>query len=130
MESGEYAINIPNANLLEQVHYCGTTSGEHVDKFSVSGLTKIAARVIDVPVIDECVGHVECRVVSTHPAGEHTIFVATVVSASAEDTLFDGKWKTGQGFFESLHYLGGTQYALLGETMDAKNFRSECKAGI
>ncbi len=124
MNSGEYVINIPNANLLKEVHYCGTASGRQVDKFAETGLTKVPAEIVNVPLIEECVGNVECQVVSTHPAGAHTIFVAKIVAVKVEESLYhNGAWLTGAGALESLHYLGGTKYAVLGQTLDAKNVR-------
>jgi len=83
--SGEFAVNVPNVNLLSQVHYCGTTSGRDTDKFAQSGLTPLPAQKINPPLIAECIGHIECR-------------------------LFDGCWKLDEPRAKSLHHLGGNLY--------------------
>ena len=35
------------------------------------------------PLLDDALAHIECRVTAVHPAGDHTIFVAEVESATA-----------------------------------------------
>ncbi len=39
------------------------------------------------PLIEECYGHLECRVVQTHICGDHTLFVGEVVAASADEEV-------------------------------------------
>ena len=39
-ETGEFAVNIPNKNLVWQVDFCGTKTGKDIDKFKEAGLTK------------------------------------------------------------------------------------------
>ncbi len=56
-----FALNIPTMDLLTAVHRCGIESGRQVDKFAASGLTPIDAYELDLPLVDECVAHIECR---------------------------------------------------------------------
>ena len=39
-ETGEFVLNIPPASLLRAVDFCGTASGETVDKFAQAHLTR------------------------------------------------------------------------------------------
>lgn len=123
--SGEYIINIPNKELLWELHYCGYMSGRDVDKFKETGLTRGKAQVLaDIPIIEECIGHIECKICNVYPIAEgaYSLFVANVVAAAADSEYFnDVGWITGNKKTETLHYLGGTRYALLGETVDFKN---------
>lgn len=118
----EYIINIPNKDLLWDLHYCGRASGRDVDKFAVTGLTREKAIVLeDTPQIKECIGHVECKICDVHPIaqGLYSLFIANVVAVTVDDTYFNNfGWITGQDSAETLHYLGGTRYALLGTTYD------------
>lgn len=123
--SGEYIINIPNKELLWDLHFCGYMSGRNVDKFEETGLTRGKAQIIkNVPIIEECIGHIECKICNIFPIAEgaYSLFVAEVVAASVEDKYFnEGGWITGKDNMETLHYLGGTRYAVLGETVDFKD---------
>ncbi len=124
--SGEYIINIPNRDLLWELHYCGRTSGRDVDKFKETGLTREKASILeDTPQIKECIAHVECKICKVYSIANdaYSFFVADVVGITVDDRYFDkiSGWKTGIGNTETLHYLGGTRYAVLGETLDYKD---------
>jgi len=130
--AGEYVINIPNKELLWELHYCGYMSGRDVDKFKETGLTREPAHILKTPMIKECIANIECKICNVYPIadGLYSIFVAEVVAAHADDRYFDGSfWKTGEtGGAELLHYLGGTKYAKLGETVDFKDAVKKAKA--
>ncbi len=51
--SGFFAANIINENLLRIADYCGRFSGRNHDKFKECNLTKIQGKKIDVPLILE-----------------------------------------------------------------------------
>ncbi len=89
-ETGEFVINTPPITLEEQVHYCGVKSGRDVDKFAETGLTPIPAIKVRPPLIEECFGHIECRVVQSHVCGDHTLFVGEVVATSADEEVMRG----------------------------------------
>ena len=89
-ETGEFVINVPSITLEEQMHFCGVKSGRDVDKFAETGLTPIPARKVKPPLIKECFGHIECKVVQTHVCGDHTLFVGKVVATSADEDVMIG----------------------------------------
>jgi flavin reductase (DIM6/NTAB) family NADH-FMN oxidoreductase RutF len=92
MDQGEFAVNVPTTEIIDEMHQCGVTSGRDCDKFAATGLTPIPAQRIRSPLIKECYGHLECRVVQVHTCGDHTLFVGEVVAASVdEDVLEDGR---------------------------------------
>lgn len=111
--SKEFVLNIPGADLLSQVGKSGQISGREIDKFKEIDITAAPSRVVQVPAIKECLGHVECRVVEEHVLGDHTFFVGQAVAASAREDLFSGgSWLEGA---QLIHHLGGEQYYLAGE---------------
>jgi len=68
--------------------------GEHQEelsrRFAVSGGDKFVDLPCrnggtGAPIIEGALAHVECRVVATHDAGDHTIYVGEVESADAVD---------------------------------------------
>ena len=89
MEQGEFAVNVPTTEIIEEMHRCGVVSGRDVNKFEDTGLTPIPAQRIKSPLIEECYGHLECRVVQTHTCGDHTLIVGEVVAGSADTDVLD-----------------------------------------
>jgi flavin reductase (DIM6/NTAB) family NADH-FMN oxidoreductase RutF len=64
--------------------YCGTHSGRKVDKFEHTDLIPLPSRIVKPPLIQGAVVNMECRVVGTLKAGDHTIFVGEIVAAYEE----------------------------------------------
>jgi len=115
----EFVINVPNVFLLKQVKFCGSVSGKNIDKFKESSLTPIPAKVVKPPLIKECIGHLECKVVDIYPAGDHTIFIGNVVVASANKGLFDGAcWDLNKEETSLIYHFGGTLFATIGKVLD------------
>jgi len=47
-------------------------------------------------------------------AGNHTLFLAEIVAASADELAFDGeRWTRADESVTPLHHLGGSAYAIL-----------------
>ena len=89
-ETGELVVNVPPITIKEQMHYCGVKSGREVDKFAETGLTPMPSLKVKPPRIEECFGHIECRVVQSHVCGDHTLFVGEVVATSADEGVMKG----------------------------------------
>jgi len=79
----EFVVNVPTMEILEKVIKCGKVSGRHHDKFVEFGLTPKPSKVIKTPIVEECVAHIECKLVKKIPAGDRTIFLGEVVAAYA-----------------------------------------------
>ena len=89
-ETGEFVINVPSIGIERETHFCGVNSGRDVDKFKETGLTPVPSKKVRPPRIEECFGHLECRVVGAHVCGDHTLFVGEVLSASADEEVIKG----------------------------------------
>jgi len=89
-ESGEYVINIPSADQVREVDYCGTVSGRDEDKFAACGFTPLAGHHVKAPLIKECPVNLECRVRQVLALGSHDVFVADVLAVHVDrDALTD-----------------------------------------
>jgi flavin reductase (DIM6/NTAB) family NADH-FMN oxidoreductase RutF len=118
-KSGSFALNFPPRPLAEKVKTLGELSGEEVDKFVRTKLTLYEGKQVSAPLIAECIGHLECGVVDTLRAGNHTLFLAEIVAASADDAAFDGeRWTLTDQEVKPLHHLGGNWYAVLEEAFE------------
>jgi len=117
-QNRELVINVPGAELLEQTHYVGIVSGRDTDKFKETGLTPALAKIVAPPLIAECPGHLECRVVQIFEMQTHDLLICEVVRALAEEDLFQGRWIPEK--FHTLHYLHGNKYGLMTKTIQAQ----------
>ncbi len=114
-----FALNIPTIELLNQVHRCGSESGRDRDKFISAGLTPADAVELDVPLVEECVAHIECGVVQRLSMTNHDLFVAQVLAVTASDDLFTDRWRL-QEDSGLLHHIAANEYAALGRTYRAR----------
>ena len=90
--TGEFVINFPNADMVNEVDFCGTKSGRNVDKFVETGLTPEPAVHVKPPLIKECPVNLECKVIGTLSLGSHDLFIGDVLVMHAEEEiLLDGK---------------------------------------
>lgn len=83
-ESGVFCVNFMPAELEEKLLFCGTRSGNKVDKFARAGLEKGECESIDCPFIKQAFGRLECKVIDTVETGDHTVFIGGVEHAAGE----------------------------------------------
>ena len=97
----EFIVNVPSADLSSKIYYCGFHSGSRVNKFKETGLTAKPARKVHVPIIDECVAHMECILRQEMETGDKGLLVGEVVEAYADEFLAKGEreFKYAQGDF-------------------------------
>lgn len=112
VQSREFAINIPDHQLLRALWCCGTTSGKTKDKFSLCGLTPVAGSRIEAPLIGECVGAIECRLDSHPTAGDHSMMVGEVLAAWVKPDVFEDRLKVEKREARTLHHLGGKDFCV------------------
>jgi flavin reductase (DIM6/NTAB) family NADH-FMN oxidoreductase RutF len=118
--SEQFALNIPSRRLLHHVQYLGSVSGADVDKLELTKLPTFKAMRVEAPLLEGCVGYIECGVEDALRTGDHVLFVGQVLAASADAEAFDGTWLVEDDDEKPLHYLGVNRYALLGEKIEAR----------
>lgn len=100
-QSMEFVINIPTANMLDQVEICGSKSGKDINKWNVCNFTKGQSKVVNVSHIEECPVSLECKVIQIIELGSHDLFLGKVVAIH-----LDEKWKSEQ-YPDLLTYVRG-----------------------
>ena len=110
--SKECVINIPTAELAEQVVGCGNTSGAKIDKFQRFGLTPLPAKIVAAPLIAECHASLECRVVDATLVSKYSMFVLEVVQAWMDPAVKNPR---------TLHHRGYGRFMVAGETIKLKS---------
>jgi len=106
-QTKEYVINIPSRELLKALWICGKTSGRNTDKFKKAKLKTASAKKVKAPILSDCIGHIECKLLKTVEAGECYAFFGKVLAAYADDRYFKKDvWTAKAGI--PLH-LGGSK---------------------
>ena len=108
-KSGEFIINVPTKEIISKVHYCGSHSGKTVDKFKETGLTPLKGINVKCPRIEECIAHVECKVIDFKKYGDHTLFIGEVVTCFGRQDLLSGNEMNIEKV-EIPYHLGGKKY--------------------
>ncbi len=118
--SEAFALNVPSRELLHHCQYLGSVSGRTVDKLELTKLPTFRARNVDAPLLEGCIGYIECGVEDAFTVGDHTLFVGKVVAAQVEKEAFEETWLLTDPDLKPLHYLGLNYYAVLGERLAAR----------
>lgn len=125
-ESGEFVINIPTAEIVEQSLFCGIRSGRSVDKFKETKLTPVPAKHVKAPLIKECVINIECKVVEAIKPeySAYTFFFGKALAIHAEEGIWDGNIVDVDKFPIALPVVHKnmlkTEYRLLGKDVRGK----------
>ncbi|MBP3448588.1 MAG: flavin reductase family protein [Clostridia bacterium] len=93
VEQKEFVINLPSANLVRAVDFCGVRSGKDIDKFKEMNLTSVPAEKVSAPLISECPLQLECKVTDTVDLGTHTMFVADIVGMDVAEECINQSGK-------------------------------------
>ena len=115
-----FALSIPTAELLSQTHQCGLLTGHAGDKFVATGLTPVDAQVLELPLVGECVAHIECGLVGRASFGDHDLFIGEPLAAAALDEAFNGRWLVEADAGRVLHHLRADYYASLARPYQAR----------
>lgn len=114
VEAGEFVVNLPRADQVDAVDYCGQVSGAQVDKWAACGLTPVPASKVRVPLIAECPAALECRVTQQVTLGSHDLFVGEVLAVQLDAGVLDERGRLDYEKAQPLAYIGG-YYWRLGE---------------
>jgi len=113
-ETKEFGISIPQRGLLKSLLISGKTTGRGIDKFKKAGVKPLRAENIRSPLVDGCIGYIECALEKTTEAGECYAFFGRVLSARADERVFKKMWRDGAGIM--LH-LGAMKMVSLDECL-------------
>ena len=93
--SGSFALNLPCRAMAAQTLGVGTDSAKTVpDKLTRHGVSTFQVIGRNVPLVQGCVGWLECRVIpEPHNQQTYDLFIGEVVAAWADSRVFsDGRW--------------------------------------
>lgn len=108
--TGEFVVNVPTEKLEKVVYYCGYHSGKDTDKFKETGLHPVPGRTVKVPIIDECIAHMECSVRDIFMTGDKKLLVGEVVEAYANEEVAKHTKKPRHAFGKFPHKIYGMRF--------------------
>jgi len=115
-ETGEFVVNIPTAEQVRWVDYCGTVSGRDEDKWNACGFNPASAAEVDVPLIAECPVNIECRLRQTLTLGSHSLFIGEVVAVQVDEDVLDERGGLDVAKANPFAYLNG-EYRQVGKLL-------------
>ena len=80
LKSGEFAINVLADDQMELAVFCGNVSGRETNKFEEQNISIRNAKLIDVPLINDCAANIECKVREKFLTGDHTVFAGESIT--------------------------------------------------
>ena len=119
--SGELTLSIPPASMLDAVYEAGQVDGRDGDKWTRLGFSRLPASRVAAPLVEGCLGWLECRVVERSLAGKHDLFVCETVAAWADDAVFrGGEWRFDDPERRSIHHVAGGRFFVTGDARVAR----------
>lgn len=121
-KSREFAVNLPTVELAQATLQAGRSSGREGDKLARLGLKTAKAGKVGAPLVEGCVGWLECRLLDEPAMRErYDLLLAEVVAAWADDRVFvDGCWRfEGAPALRTLHHVAKGTFLASGERVEA-----------
>lgn len=111
--SGEFVINLPSAEQVRALDWCGVRSGKTEDKWARCGLTPEPCPDLKLaPAVQQCPVSIACRVEQIVPLGSHDMFIAEILSVSVDDRLLDKDGRLNYEKADLVAYSHGSYYRL------------------
>jgi flavin reductase (DIM6/NTAB) family NADH-FMN oxidoreductase RutF len=119
-DSKACVLSVPTLDLIDIAIGIGTCSGRDTDKFAKFGLTRVKAKHVRAPLIQECLANIECRVADI--IDRHNIVVLEGIAA-----YFD----TARNEKRTIHAIGDGTFIADGRLINRKKMmQSKLPAGL
>lgn len=108
---GDFVVNLPRADQVPVLEYCGTVSGRTEDKFAKAGLTALRAENVRAPMVAEFPVNIECKVRDRIALGSHDLFIGEVLAVHADpEVLTEGSIDPAK--MDPVAFVRGNYYRL------------------
>ena len=127
--TGMLALNLPCRALADLTFTVGSVSGRDdpmpgEDKFARYGIDSFQGPVLGLPLVEGCIGWMECRVIDEpHTAEAYDTFFVEVVSAQSDTRIFShGRWsvRADNRELHTLHHLGAGLFAVASDLVQGR----------
>jgi flavin reductase (DIM6/NTAB) family NADH-FMN oxidoreductase RutF len=87
-ENKTFSLNVPSADLVQKLDYCGLVSGAQEDKSKV--FASFYGNLKTAPLAEECPVNIECRLFKSVDCGSHLLVIGEVVEIHADRSCVAG----------------------------------------
>lgn len=87
--TGEFVINIPSLNIVDQLVGCSYKAKPGENKFDRSGFTRLKSQNVKPCGVVQCKAHLECKLFKEIILGDHTLVVGDIVHATYDDQAYE-----------------------------------------
>ena len=120
-ERGCCVVNIPSKEIYLRCIDTIKNNGFNHDEIALSGLTAVGARMVDAPMISECMVNLECELAWERDlveGGFNAVMCFRVVNVWMDDRLFDERSQGRYGENGYLYNIHSPQNPLTGEAYE------------
>jgi len=108
----QFVVAIPGVRHIREVDICGTTHGDKVDKFSLTGFEKMDAGTVDAPLIKQCPINMECTLEEIISFKSHDMFIGKIEATHLDDSFADEQGEPDFKKIDILCYANGDYWDL------------------
>ena len=90
-ESGEFVLAAPSKGMVDALTLSGMVSGRDIDKIDHLGLDTVPGQSIDVPLLADATGNIECSVIESFEFEDTTYYFGEVEHAYVRKGGLDGR---------------------------------------
>ena len=87
----EFVLAAPSTDMIDALTLCGQVSGRDLDKIDHLGLETIPGQDVDVPLLADAVGNIECSVMDSFEFENCTYYFGNVENAYVTKDGLDGR---------------------------------------
>jgi flavin reductase (DIM6/NTAB) family NADH-FMN oxidoreductase RutF len=87
-ENMTFSVNVPSAEQVTEVDFCGIKSGAKVDKVSACKFKVFYGKVETAPMVEQCPVNLECRIEHMLDLGSHVLVVGKIEEVHVSSNCF------------------------------------------
>lgn len=88
-QTGEFVVNVPTVDMLEEVIVCARNYPPEVDEFEMAKLEAKASSKVKAPGINGCLAWMECTLEEEILRDQYALIIGKVVHLEADDRFFN-----------------------------------------
>jgi flavin reductase (DIM6/NTAB) family NADH-FMN oxidoreductase RutF len=86
-QTGEFVINVPPAEMADEVMICAKNFSPEVDEFEMAGLKARPSHKVKAPGIEGCMAWIECTLEEEIIRDKYSLIIGKVVHLEADDSI-------------------------------------------
>lgn len=117
LEHNCFSVNVPGADLVKEVDYCGMMSGAKTDKTADCNFKIVTGKLCGAPMIDACPVNLECELHRTVDLGSHVLVIGRIAECYISDECLTNGRPDVTKINPLVYTTAQSQYQVLGEVV-------------